>query len=140
MKNAAKKIMMVVVVLSLLAGVLSMPAQADAKDTYWMMGVSKAAGGDMKMYYKGDKIVLKGKMKKSTSKNKLYDAKDKKCSCTLKVADNCKVTFVEAENVQTITYKKWVKDIGYKKGDAVSCIEADFKVVGKKITRILFSA
>lgn len=140
MRNAAKKMMATLIVFSLLAGVLSIPTQAEAKDTYWLMGVSKAAGGYMKMYYKGNKIELKGKVKKSNSKNKLYDAPDKKCSYTLKVADNCKVTLVEAENNQTMSYKKWAKNIGYKKGDAVSCIEADFKVEGKKITRIWFSA
>lgn len=140
MKNAAKKMMVMVVVFSLLAGVLSIPKQAEAKDTYWLMGISKAAGGYMKMYYKGNKIELKGKVRKSNSKNKLYDAADKKCSYTLKVADNCKVTLVEAENNQTMSYKKWAKNNGYKKGDAVSCIEANFKVEGKKITKILFSA
>lgn len=140
MKNMKKKILSVVMVFSLLAGVLSMPVQAGAKDTYWLMGISKAAGGYMKMYYKGNKIALKGKVRKADSQDKLYDAKDKKASYNLKVADNCKVTLVEAENNQTMTYKKWAKNNGYKKGDPVSCIEADIKVEGKKITRIYFGA
>ncbi len=140
MKNIKKKILSVVMVFSLLAGVLSMPAQAGAKDTYWLVGVSKAAGGYMKMYYKGNKIALKGKVKKAASQDKIDDVKDKKVSYNLKVADNCKVTFVEAENTYTMTYKKWAKDNRYKKGDPVSCIAADIKVEGKKITRIYFGA
>lgn len=135
-----KKIMVFVTVYSLFFGVFAISGQAGAKNAYWLSGVSKAAGGQMNMYYKGNTIVLKGKIKKSASWEKVYDAAEKKCSYSLKIADNCKVTLVEAENNQTMAYKKWAKGNGYKKGDKVNCIEATFKVEGKKIVRIYFSA
>lgn len=140
MKNTGRKLIVAFIIMSLVMGALAVPAQLEAKSQYWLMGVSKAAGGNMKMYYKGNTIWLKGKLRKSTSRIKLFDVAEKKCTYKLKVAGNCKVTLVEAENNQTMSYKKWVKNNGLKKGDEVSCIEADFKVVGKKITRIYFSA
>ena len=140
MRHMVKKIVMVMMVFSLLAGVLSMPIRSEAKSTYWLVGVSRPAGGNLRMYYKGNTIILKGKAKKSASRDTVYDAAEKKCSCTLKAAGNCKVTFVEADNNRTVTYKKWAKDMGYKKGAEVSFIEATFKVSGGKITRIYFSA
>ncbi len=109
------------------------------KDTYWLSGVSKAAGGHMNMYYKGNTIIIKGKVRKAASKNKVFDAAEKKGIYILKVAKSCKVTYVEAKNNQTMTYKKWAKNNGYKKGDKVNCIEATFKVEGNKIMRIYFS-
>lgn len=140
MKNFVKKLLILVTVSSLVVGAFAIPVKADAKNTYWLSGVSKAAGGHMNMYYKGNTIVLKGKFRKSASRNKIYDVAEKKYSYSLKVADNCKVTFVEAENNETITYKKWAKNSGYKNGDKISCIEATLKVEGKKIVKIFFSA
>ena len=140
MKYFVKKLMLLVMISSLFVGVFAISAKTDAKNTYWLSGVSKAADGSMRMYYKGNTIVLKGKVRKSVSRNKIYDVPEKKCSYSLKVASNCKVTYVEAENNQTMTYKKWAKNNGYKNGDEVTCIEATLKVEGKKIVRIYFSA
>lgn len=58
-------------------GVFAISGQAGAKNAYWLSGVSKAAGGQMNMYYKGNTIVLKGKIKKSASWEKVYDAAEK---------------------------------------------------------------
>ena len=140
MKYFVKKLMLLVMISSLFVGVFAISVKTDAKNTYWLSGVSKAADGSMRMYYKGNTIVLKGKVRKSVSRNKIYDVPEKKCSYSLKVASNCKVIYVEAENNQTMTYKKWAKNNGYKNGDEVTCIEATLKVEGKKIVRIYFSA
>ena len=140
MKYFVKKLMLLVMISSLFVGVCAISVKTDAKNMYWLSGVSKAADGSMRMYYKGNTIVLKGKVRKSVSRNKIYDVPEKKCSYLLKVASNCKVTYVEAENNQTMTYKKWAKNNGYKNGDEVTCIEATLKVEGKKIVRIYFSA
>lgn len=140
MKDFVKKLMLWVTIASLFVGVFAISTKTNAKNTYWLSGVSKAAGGKMKMYYKGNTIVLKGKVRKSVSRSKIYDVSEKKCSCSLKVAKNCKVILVEADNNQTMTYKKWAKNLGYKNGDEVTCIEATLKVEGKKIVRIYFSA
>lgn len=140
MKYLEKKAITAAIVCSLLIGVLSISVCSDAKSTYWLSGVSELADGHMKMYYKGSTITLKGKIKKSASRKNVYDATEKKYSCSLKVANNCKVTLVEADNNQTMTYKKWAKGNNYKKGAKVSFIEATFKIDGGKITRIYFSA
>lgn len=108
--------------------------------SYWLQGGSKAAGGNMRMYYKGNKIELKGKTSKAASRSKLNDASEKKKSYNLQVADDCKVFLVEFENTQTQTYKEWVKANKYKNGDEVSCIQAVFEIKDGKIRRIFFSA
>ena len=46
----------------------------------------------------------------------------------------------EAENIQTVQFKQWADDAGYKKGDKVFFISAALKVEGKKVTKIIFSA
>ncbi len=140
MKKITKKSVALLLTFALLSGALSLPARAETKNSYWLAGLSRAAGGRMRMYYKGNTIVLKGKVRRSTSRNKLYNVPEKKSSYTLKVAGSCKVTLVEAENNQTMTYKKWAKNNKYKKGAEVSCIEASFKVEGGKIKKIFFSA
>ena len=140
MKSLGKKLLIMVTVFGLLIGSMSIPVKADAKNSYWLSGVSKVAGGNMKMYYKGNTISITGKVKKAASQEKVYDAAEKKCSYSLKVAPKCKVVLVEAGNVQIITYKKWAKENGYQPGDAVRCIEGTLNVKGKKIVRIQFSA
>lgn len=110
------------------------------KGSYWLQGVSKSAGGNMHMYYNGNKIKLKGKTSTATSRNKLSDAPEKEKSYNLQVANDCKIFLVEFENTQTQTYKKWVKQNKYKKGDEVSCIQAVFEIKDGKIRRIFFSA
>lgn len=140
MKALGKKFAIIVSVSALLLGAVSMPQKADAKNTYWLSGISKDAGGNMKMYYKGNAISIKGKARKAATQKKVYDAAEKQYSLSLKVAPNCKVIFVEAENVQTIPYKNWAKNNGYQTGDTVPYIEATLKVVGKKIVKISFSA
>lgn len=140
MKNIMKKTTAVLMTFALLASVLSIPGRAEAKSSFWLSGVSRVAGGNMRMYYKGNTIVLKGKIRRSAARNKLANAPEKKCSYTLKVAGSCKVTLIEAQNNQTTTYKKWAKDKKWKKGTEVSCIAASFQVEGGKIKRIFFSA
>lgn len=142
MKISGKKFAIMVTLFALLLGTMYMPLKAEAKNSYWLSGVSKAAGGAMKMYYKGNTntISVKGKVRKSTSPKKVYEAAEKEYSCSLKVAANCKVVLVEAENVQTTSYQKWVKDNGYQAGDKIRFIAVTLKVQGKKIVKISFSA
>lgn len=93
------------------------------------------------MLYQEGSILLKGKAKKSVSKNHLNDAKLKKIQETLKVADTCKIFFVEAEETSTSAYKDWVKvSCSYKEGDRMSFIATEIKVKNNKIVKIIFSA
>ncbi len=140
MKTYKKNLIIIAVIFSLLAGITAGTAQAYAKSSYWLYGVSVKAGGRADMYYNGNKITLKGKIRKSASQKKLYDTEEKKGKYTLKVASNCKVVLEEAENIQTIQFKQWAADAGYKKGDKVTFISAAVKVEGKKVTKIIFSA
>lgn len=140
MKKPLKNIIAAAIVFCMMVNVLAVSVLADTKSSYWLTGISKAAGGQMKMYYKEDTLVLKGKFKRSSSRDKLQDAEEKKRSYSLKIADNCKVTFTEADNVQTISCKEWIESRGYKKGDEVSFISVELKIKNKKITRINFSA
>lgn len=94
----------------------------------------------MRIYYKEDKVSLKGKIRKSFSQNNLYDTDEKDRSCTLKVAAGCKVLELEADRSQTISFDEWVQKRGYAIGDEISFISATVKVKNKKIVRIYFSA
>lgn len=143
MKNFIKKLIVLITTFSLLTAILIAPTKASAKNTYWLTGVSKAAGGTVRMYYSGNTIKLQGKIKKAASENKVYDAVEKKSSYKLKIKDNCKITFIESENTQTITYGQWRKNNGYKDNNEISLlafISVTLKVEGKKIKRIYFSA
>lgn len=140
MRDIGKKMLAAVIAFGLLVGTISMQVQADAKTVYWLSGVSKAADGHTRMYYKGNTIVLKGKARKSASRDKVYDAAEKKCSYSLRVAGNCKVIFIEAENKETVPYKTWAKGNGYKNGDEFLYICVTLKVEDKKITKIYFSS
>lgn len=140
MKISKKSLIIIAVIFSLLAGAAFGTGQVYAKSSYWLYGVSVKAGGRADMYYNGNKITLKGGIRKSASQNKLYDTEEKKGKYTLKVASKCKVVMDEAENIQTVQFKQWADDAGYKKGDKVFFISADLKVEGKKVTKIIFSA
>lgn len=110
MKNLGKKAVIAAAVFGLLSGTVPTPPTAAAKDSYWLYGISKAAGGKMTMYYKGNIISIKGKIRKAASRKKVGDAVERACSYSLKVADNCKVDSLETTSVQTVTYKKWKKE------------------------------
>lgn len=147
MKNFVKKLVVLITTFSLLAVMSIIPVQAGAKSTYWLTGISKQAGGNMRMYYKVNTITLQGKIRRSDSIDTVSDAAEKKSSYKLKVAKNCKVHLIEAENDQVITYGQWAKNDGYKdtadkkgKGKEATFISATFKVKGKKIVEISFSA
>lgn len=140
MKISAKKLLIMVTAFCLLLNTVSVPSRAAAKNSYWLYGVSKAAGGNMKMYYEGNSISIKGKVRKAASEKKVYDAAEKNRSYSLKVAANCKVVLVEADNVQTTAYKKWAKENGYQKGDMILFLGGTLEVTGKKIVKIIFSA
>lgn len=116
-------------------------AQAKEKNVYWLTGVSKPADGQLEMYFQKDSLLLKGKAKKSASEKNLYNAKSKKINETLKIADNCKISFVEAEETATSSYKDWLKvSCEYKEGDPMSFICVVLKVKNHKIVKIIFSA
>lgn len=136
MKSFIKKLTVFATTLSLLAATLVLPIQASAKNTYWLAGISKGAGGNMRMFCTENTITVKGKIKKSASPKKLDDVAEKKLSYKLKVAKNCTVHFFEAENEEIITYKQWAK----KESKEVGFISSVLKVKNNKVVRIGFSA
>lgn len=78
MKISKKSLIIIAVIFSLLAGAASGTGQVYAKSSYWLYGVSVKAGGRADMYYNGNKITLKGGIRKSASQNKLYDTEEKR--------------------------------------------------------------
>lgn len=141
MRLLTKKQMLFAVVCILLFSTLSVSTQAASKKTYWLSGVSKAAGGTLQMYYKNKtSIILKGGVKKYFSSDNLPDAKEKKVSYTRKIDDSCKVLLIEADQVETMTYAEWAAGLDYKNGDEISFIGTEIKVKNKKIVQISFSA
>ncbi len=140
MKTLKKNFIIMAVILSMVTGAAAMPAKTYAKESYYFYGVSEAGDGSMEMYFNENKITLDGSFRKSPSKKKVYDADEKKRTVNLKIAKNCKIINDEAGNLQTIQFKKWVKDNGYKSGDEITFISAFIKVVNKKIASITFSA
>lgn len=140
MNKSIKQIVLAAIIFSITIGVPTQ-VQAKEKNSYWLTGVSKEADGQLQMYYQKDSILLKGKAKKSESKDQLEDTKLKKIQDTLKVANTCKVVFIEADETTTCAYQDWVKDSrDYKEGDRISFISASIKVKNKKIVKIIFSA
>ena len=140
MKKIAKQFVAAVVMFSLIL-VLFTQIQAKEKNSYWITGVSKDAGGQLRMYYQKDAVLLKGKAGKSVSEKNLYDAKLKKISKTLKIADTCKISFIEAENNITVSYQDWLKtSCEYQEGDEMSFISISIKVKNKKIVKFIYSA
>lgn len=139
MKKEAKWTNIALVILCMTVTICSVSVKAEAKDRFWLSGISKPAGGSMTMYYKGNALLLKGEISVADSRKKAKYILDKP-SCQYRIAKKCKVFLYEAENVTSYPYKKWVKIHGYKKNDKITFISADLKVEGKKITRIEFSA
>ncbi len=139
MKKFAKQLLLAAMVCSLALGLAT---QVQAKSSsYWITGISKGAGGQLQMYYQDGSILLKGKAKKSATQSTLQNTKPKKIQKAFKVADNCKIVFVEAEETATSAYKDWLKvSCEYKEGDEMSFISVDIKVKDKKIVKIIFSA
>lgn len=141
MKKAAKQFMVLAVIAGIMVSTFAMTVRAGSKSSYWLTGISKAADGNLQMYYKSDTVIqLKGKARKAGARNKVYDAKEKKYSAALKVADSCKVILQEAENEQVMPYDEWTESREYKKGSEITFISATVKVRNHKIVRIYFSA
>ena len=140
MKNITKKWMITVIVFSMVLCVCCVSTNAEAKSKYWLEGVSKPAGGTMTMYYKGNTVLLKGKINIADIKTRKATAILEKSSHTFQIAKKCKVFFYEADKVTSSPYKKWIKTCGYKKNDKISFVSVSLRVEGKKITRIEFSS
>lgn len=140
MRTSKKGVIVIAIIFGIFAGIAAGTAHTYAKNSSWLYGVSVKSGGNMDMYYNGNKITLKGKARKASSEKKVYDADEKKCKYTLKIAGNCKVVLEEAENVQILKFKKWLADAGYKKGDKITFISAVLKMEDGKVTKIIFSA
>lgn len=140
MKKIMKPLLLTAFVFCICLGLFTQ-ADAKPKNSYWLTGISKPADGHLEMYFQKDAILLKGKAKKSASEKNLYKAKPKKIQETLKIADNCKISFIEADETATSSYKDWLKvSCEYKEGDSMSFISVTLKVKDKKITKIIFSA
>jgi len=141
-----KLIALAVIVFSIAMGLLT-PVLAKGKSTYWLMGTwksSKETGGPLRMYYqKKDSVLLKGKAKKSASRNQMDDTKPKKIEVALKIADTCKIAFVEEDgSITSGYYKDWIRNGGggdYKEGDSMCFTTVSIKVKNKKIVKIIFS-
>ena len=70
-------------------------------------------GGQLRMYYQEkDSVLLKGKVKKSASRNQIDAAKPKKIKVKLKIADTCKITFADEDEKVTGYYKDWITNGG----------------------------
>lgn len=139
-----KWIVLAAIVFSISIGHLT-PVFAKAENTYWLMGTSKASkqtGGKLRMYYqKKDSILFKGTAKKSAASNPMDDAKPKKIKAVLKIADICKITFMEEGESVTGNYKDWITNGGggdYKEGDEMCFTTVKLKVKNKKIVKIIF--
>lgn len=144
METITKRLLAIAILVSMAVS-YTVSAQAAVTGKYWLAGVSKKAGGQMRMYYGENHagtvtITLKGKMKKSKSQNTVYGAKEKKRSLTLKVADNCKVVFIESTEPETVDFKEWAQWHAYENGGEISFIASEVLVKDKKISRICFSA
>lgn len=140
-----KLIVLAAIVFNIAMGLLT-PAPAKGKNTYWLMGTSKSSketGGQLRMYYqKKDSILLKGKAKKSASRNQIDAAKPKKIKAKLKIADTCKITFADEDENVTGYYKDWITNGGggdYKEGDEMCFTTVNIKVRNKKVVKIIFS-
>lgn len=140
MRNITKKWMIAVVVVSMVLGMYSVSSKTEAKGKYWLSGVSKPAGGTMRMYYKGNAVLIRGKVAIADIATRKSKALLQKSSYKYQVAKKCKVYLYEADNVTSYSYKKWAKMRGYKRNDEISFIWVSLKVEGKKITRIEFSS
>ena len=138
MKKIAKRMLTVVMMCALLCSSIAIATRAEAKSTYWISGLSKNAGGHSEMYFKGKKIVITGKLKVGKNVETLWYQKEKKATYTLSVADNCKVSHIEADNVDIIKFSVWKKNL--KNCKRIPYIQADLKVVNNKLVRISFSA
>lgn len=138
-RKILKRSVLAVLLCCMIASLSALPAHAAAKN-YWLTGVSKPAGGKLRMYYKEDAISIKGSSRRASSEANVYDAKEKKRSCSLKVSGKCKVILVEAENVQTLSYQDWAKNQDYQNGSEISFISATLKIKNNKIVKIYFSA
>lgn len=141
MKHLMKQITAAVIICIVICSVLALPVQAGTKNTYWMSGVSRAAEGSTELKLKNkNTIIFSGNIRKYSGRNAADDAEEIEGSYSLKVAGRCKVVLVEADNNQTWSYSKWLREFGYKKGDEISYISTEIKVKNNKIIRIYFSA
>lgn len=141
MKQITKQLTALAVVCIMIFYAFAVPVQADAKNTYWLSGISKMADGSMRMYYKNkNTIVIKGKQKKASTQSRLEDAAEKKGTYSLKAAANCKVIQIEAEKNEVFDYAEWVENMEFQNGDEIPFICASCKVKNKKIVKIYFSA
>lgn len=140
MKKIVRQLVLAAAMFSMILGLFT-PVQAKEKNSYWLTGVSKDAGGQLRMYYQKDAVLLKGKARKSASEKNLYDAELKKIRQKLKIADTCKICFIEADNNTTTSYQDWLKtSCEYQEGDDMSFISVSIKVKNKKIVKFIFSA
>lgn len=95
----------------------------------------------MDVLSKKDSILLKGRAKKSASRNQIDAAKPKKIKAKLKIADTCKITFADEDENVTGYYKDWITNGGggdYKEDDEMCFTTVNIKVRNKKIVKIIF--
>ena len=143
MRKFMKKIVCAVCALGIAAGVL-VPVQAKEKSSFWLSGTSfDVEGGRLGIYYeKEDAILLKGRVKKSVSKNRLNQADERKIKSVISISDTCRIVFEEEDGSMTAgLYKEWIKDGGggdYQEGDRMGFCTVLIKVKNNKAVKIIF--
>lgn len=139
MKTAKKSLVAIVLLCSVMASLLTVPAQAASKNSYWLHGISVPAGGHMKMYYQETAIMIKGRSQKARSEKNVCEAEEKKRSQTLKIAKKCKIIHLEGKNITIDSYGEWAEKHSYQNGDKITFISATLHVKHGKVVQITFS-
>ena len=132
-----KKIIVKLLVLSLLVGGLcqwSGGSKAKAASSY-------CSGCRIKMYYRGGKLIVKGRMRKSKKKANCENGK-KIASKTRKFKVSSKCQVIECEGLEEYAYgiKSYMRERGIKGTKNWANISNRIKVVNGKVTKIYLSA
>ena len=145
-----KKIIVKLLVLSLLVGGLcqwSGGSKAKAASSYWLWGTvltksdGESSGCRIKMYYRGGKLIVKGRMRKSKKKANCENGK-KIASKTRKFKVSSKCQVIECEGLEEYAYgiKSYMRERGIKGTKNWANISNRIKVVNGKVTKIYLSA
>ena len=145
-----KKIIVKLLVLSLLVGGLcqwSGGSKAKAASSYWLWGTvltksdGDSSGCRIKMYYRGGKLIVKGRMRKSKKKANCENGK-KIASKTRKFKVSSKCQVIECEGLEEYAYgiKSYMSERGIKGTKNWANISNRIKVVNGKVTKIYLSA
>lgn len=141
-----KKIIVKLLVLSLLVGGLCQwsggsKAKAVRRGNVLTKSDGDSSGCRIKMYYRGGKLIVKGRMRKSKKKANCENGK-KIASKTRKFKVSSKCQVIECEGLEEYAYgiKSYMRERGIKGTKNWANISNRIKVVNGKVTKIYLSA